>query len=144
MSFHKWDLVAIDPGKEAGIAYFEKGLLVNAELVNNALDHRDRERAAVLVVEIPVIYPHSPADPASLVKVAFSAGLLVGFFHVDELIKIDPHGWKGDRPKDVDNRYTMSKLGPVEVTIVNTSTSRGKLHNVIDAVGLGLWHLGRR
>ena len=144
MSEFKWDVVAIDPGGNAGIAYFESGLLVKAELMTNPLAPREREAAHKLVIEVPVIYPDSPVDPATMITLALRAGLIGGLFEPEELIQVDPRGWKGQRPKDVDNRYTMGLLNPIERTIVNTSTSRGKLNNVIDAVGLGLWQLGRR
>ena len=141
---HKWDVVAIDPGKQAGIAYFEGERLVKAELVKNPLAHREKELARMVVCETPVIYPDSPVDPATMIKLAFTAGLLVGLFECSDLRVVDPRGWKGQRPKGVDNRYTMSLLDPIETSIVNASTTRGKLNNVIDAVGIGLWHLGRR
>lgn len=139
-----WDLVAIDPGRHAGIAYFEGNRLVKAELLTNPLAPRKREAAKVVIIEIPVIYPDSPVDPATMIQLSFTAGLIGGLFEPSELIQIDPRGWKGTRPKGVDNRYTMGLLDAIETSIVNTSTSRGKLNNVIDAVGIGLWHLGRR
>ena len=51
---------------------------------------------------------------------------------------VHPRVWKGQRPKDVDNRWTLSQLDADELAVA------GKNHNVLDAIGLGLWRLKRR
>ena len=144
MSKDAWDLVAIDPGNDAGVAYFENKRLVRAELITDVRAPRERELAHTVIIEVPQVYPHSPVNPNNLLTLSFTAGLLAGHFESSNLAKASPRQWKGQRPKDVDNRYTLDLLDAKERSIVNTSTSRGQLHNVIDAVGIGLWFLKRR
>jgi hypothetical protein len=51
-----------------------------------------------------------------------------------------PQQWKGSVPKTVMERRIRSKLAPDELATLPTGA---KAHNAIDAVGLGLYHLGR-
>ena len=138
-----YDLIAIDPGNHAGVVYFIKSEIVRAELVLDA-KQSPRECTDTLVVEVPRIYPHSPADPESILKLAYTAGRLVGNFEAVKIVKVEPRGWKGQRPKKVDNRYTMSLLSVAESKIVKAAAPPSLLDNVIDAAGIGLWKLGRR
>lgn len=55
-----------------------------------------------------------------------------------------PREWKGQTPKDIHNARVLKRLTPEELKIVQTcSVSESLLHNTIDAVGIGLFHLGR-
>jgi hypothetical protein len=59
---------------------------------------------------------------------------------------VPPGTWKGQVPGDIMVERIKSKLSPDEVVIFDqgtTGTRAGLLHNVVDAVGLGLWRVGR-
>lgn len=135
-------LIAIDPGDKAGIAVFYDQLLVRAELVVGA-----SERGWVwqgpyqmhVVCEMPQKYRGSIADMQSLLKLAFTAGYLVSSTQPSSLRLVLPREWKGQRPKTADNHYSQRLLGEHERALLD-----GADHNVLDAVGLGLWALGRR
>ena len=76
---------------------------------------------------------------------AFHAGMLAARVKAKSVRLVKPQQWKGSRPKEVDNRLTMGLLSDQErriVAAVNAPPSL--LHNVIDAIGIGLWAIGRR
>ena len=55
-----------------------------------------------------------------------------------------PQEWKGQVPKDVHNARVLKRLSPEEFKIVETcGVPESLLHNVIDSVGIALFHLGR-
>ena len=133
-------LIAIDPGASAGVAVFADGKLVEVRRVKV-----DATRpvplglfADELVIEMPMVYPTS-GNPASIVKLAFVAGKLAEAIGAPKTRLVTPREWKGQRPKEIDQHLTVSLLDIGE---------RGRLtvrnSDVLDAVGLGLWALGRR
>ena len=141
-------LVAIDPGKKAGVARFGDEDLVEALLVSpDKLP--GAPQADKLVIERPTIYPGSRIRPSSIITLSIDVGRLVQWVAAKnpniEVEYVQPRRWKGQRPKNVDCRYTLSLLNPAEERIVNDSRCPpSQLHNVIDAIGIGLWALGRR
>jgi hypothetical protein len=151
-------LAAIDPGRAGmGWAIFKDRALVETGILENT---SPREVVKVLglvlarwapadaVVEVPQVYRQrmQKGDPNDLITVAIMAGLAVAVlapFTEAQLVR--PHAWKGNRPKAVDNQQTLRLLNDMELRMVAASgASKSKLHNVLDAVGLGLWKLGRR
>ena len=151
-------LAAIDPGvHEIGWAIFNGAELEAAGLIEGSLlSHLSKEleflfdhhKPSAAVVEIPQVYQQRSwkGDPNDLISVAVVAGVAVAAlsrYTVVELVR--PHAWKGNRPKNVDNRLTRTRLNAGERIKVETcGVSKGKRHNVVDAVGIGLWKLRRR
>lgn len=152
-------LISIDPGKSGlGWASFFDSRLIGAGIFENITDlHKfnyifvdflKTREPRIVVVEVPQIYQqrHWKGDPNDLVDVAVIVGVVVAAasaYTKPQLVK--PHSWKGNRPKATDNMYTLSLLKPDELKVVeDCGVSKSKLHNVIDAVGIGLWKLGRR
>lgn len=147
-------IVAIDPGKHAGIAWFEGGLLVRAMLVDP--DESEPLRCPFVrpwfaVVELPCHQRgDTPARTNDLFKTAFRAGRLVERTGARANHTISPHAWKGNVPKDLHNERVLKKLSAAEREIVYAACTQdgkrvavGLLNNVIDAVGIGLWEIGR-
>lgn len=148
-------LVAVDPGLRAcGFASFWQGVLIWAQYVENAYQGDDRvemwrgaqvafQRLEVapdmIVVEKPQIYQRSP-DPNNLVDLAIVAGMAVGSWPGAKAYAYWPHEWKGTVPKDVMIERIRSWLTPAELSTL-PALPKGKLHNVLDAVGLGIHHL---
>ena len=151
-------LATIDPGAhEVGWAVFEGGELEAAGLIecpslpwlSQALYRLFQLQCpSEAVVEIPQVYPQRSwkGDPNDLIDVAVVAGAAVAalsFHTAPELVR--PHAWKGNRPKAVDNRLTKSLLNRKERALLSKCGAPARLmHNVVDAVGIGLWKLRRR
>lgn len=80
--------------------------------------HKDVERMLVVVRELKSAYP-----PASWREVS-------------------PFAWKGNTPKGIQAARILSALSKEEHDAV-TWPKKSLRHNVIDAIGIGLWHTGR-
>lgn len=151
-------LASIDPAKNAcaWATFDDGGRLVRARLIRAKTRHglRDemsrefeREPVGELVVEVPQIYRQRSwaGDPTDNVDVAVTAGMAIALIDARKIVEVRPRAWKGTRPKDVCNRLTMSKLDESERRVVGrVDCPPSLLHNVIDAVGIGLWRLRRR
>lgn len=156
--------LTLDPGVSTGWAVFSpQGDLEAAGLIKfegsfpkstNAFPSlKDVKK---IVIEKPRIYDRKQwkGDPNDLISVALIGGFCAGVGFRDmcintrgerEIKYVYPQTWKGGRPKNVDNKYTLSLLGKDEQLILNRlGLAKDKLHNVIDAVGIGLWAVGRR
>ncbi len=148
------NVVAIDPGKKhLGWAEFVGGRLVACGLAEGKA--RDMRlaleevglRREVTVVEEPQIYPARrwKGDPNDLVDVALTAGIAIGTLcRRGEVVCVRPRAWGGNRPKTVKAAGIVGALDEAERDVLNgCGVARGKLHNVVDATGIGLWWLGR-
>jgi hypothetical protein len=98
-----------------------------------------------IVCEIPQIYKTSPGDPNDLVAVAMVAGALCAAIPCKKIETFWPAEWKGQVPKAIHHKRLMGKLSAAELTIVKEAkiTAGERVHNILDAVGLGVWHLAR-
>lgn len=151
-------LAAIDPGRRcSGWAIFSGARLLKTGGVSDAtlpeafamfLDVFDRYCPDDGIIEIPQVYQQKfwKGDPNDLIEIALYAGVAIAALSRHCRFKtVRPNEWKGNVPKDVDNRFTLSKLSPDEIAILNGSGVKAKLrHNLIDAISLGLWKLGRK
>lgn len=145
-------IVSIDPGVHAvGWAQFAPRLvacgLVRGDLVELRIAlAAPLSGAAVVVVEVPQVYPRAKVDPNDLVDVAVVAGMVLGLApQSSDVVVVHPSTWKGQRPKDIDARLTRSLLDVDERRLVDdVDVPRSLRHNVVDAVGIGLWRLSRR
>ncbi len=150
-------LISIDPStKRPAVALWEDGILTETfylrsdlkntpdvfELVSElAFSHYADEVA----IEMPEIYAGSKVSKAGLMKLAFHAGFSAGVFHVPGRTKIYPYlpkEWKGQVPKEVMSPRIMGRLSKDEAAKVLTLTKTFQ-HDLHDAVGIGLYHLGR-
>ena len=93
-----------------------------------------------VLIEQPTIYPHSKANPTHVMALQLKVGELKGRFEMIGCVVelVEPRTWKGQVPKEIHGRRTMSVLTPAEAAL-----AAGKRHDVLDAIGLGLWKLGR-
>jgi len=150
-------LITVDPGCVLGVAVFRNSVLLDVGLLSaptirdlhfrlHQLFSKYSPRHAV--VEVPQVYQQRrwKGDPNDLIDVAVLAGIAgAALAPFCEPLFITPHVWKGNRPKSVDNEYTLSKLSAVEREIVDRcSWPKAQAHNVLDALGIGLWSLERR
>ncbi len=99
-----------------------------------------------LVIEWPQVYTRakSKGDPNDMLPVAAVAGIVIASLSADVVLTPRPAEWKGQVPKDVHNARVMRRLTPEERNRVDAAQLPKSLaNNAIDAIGLGLWALGR-
>jgi hypothetical protein len=158
-------ILALDPGYAAnggcGVAIFDEGILRVADLVRpvRGTDILKTVRwtavaveswisanggAEQLVAEWPQVYvaSRSPGDPNDLLALAgiCSAVAALGTWNVKS---VTPREWKGTAPKDAMGKRVMGRLSSKEVGRICADVPDSLMHNVLDAVGIGLHHLGR-
>jgi hypothetical protein len=109
----------------------------------------EREDVVEIVVERPQVYSARflRGDPNDLVTIAIVGAELVGMFRtLEQDLKITwyyPKTWKGNVDKAAHQPRILSTLSDVERACITTVRAKALMHNVIDAVGIGLFHLGR-
>lgn len=141
--------LAIDPGTTTGWALFTSG---DRRLAMCGLNQPEEPAPITSVtIERPRIYPHGRTkNPNDVLSVAINAGEWAGRYKalgVPVVRYVEPATWKGQVPKDVHHARIWSRLSANEQEIVSVC-GRGmppsKRHNMLDAVGLGLWAVGRK
>lgn len=148
-------LLAIDPGlKVLGWALFQNGLLTRcglsrtdaAVLGQQAVCHRRNLEAERLIPIIGAIVAErmtwrgadgeKDRNPQVLMDLNLIAGHLA-----DEWVS--PPEWKGNVPKDKHQPFILRHLDSGELAIVRKLGAKRIVHNAVDAVGIGLYVLGR-
>lgn len=157
-------LITFDPGyskKNAlGWARFSDYSLTGAGIVRPDGDFYAMANAAVTaaqdcwqgevhtraIIEVPEVYPGvQDADPNDLLPLSELAGY-VGYAcrQIDYPVeRVVPKTWKRQVPKDIMTNRITKRLGPAEFSLIAKIKPVGLRHNAIDAVGIGLWKLGR-
>lgn len=136
-------LAAIDPGANAGVAYFVDGYLILAELVTDP-DYHVHTAIDRLVIELPLVYlgGRSKVNPNDLIKLAFRTGRITAGIPNSKVEFVRPVSWKGGVPDSVLYKRITSKLNDKEAKAL-PDIGKSRLHNVLDAIGIGLYSLGR-
>jgi hypothetical protein len=152
-------VIAIDPGAcAAGVAVYRSSTLKHVAVVQGRCWHHTACQVvqwchqdasaipSVVVVERPQVYVqrHLKGDPNDLITVALMAGATVMGLRTSatEIIEYLPRTWKGQVPKDIMQRRIKTRMFPSELAIV-PDIGRGITHNLYDAVGIGMYYLGR-
>lgn len=159
-------VVSLDPGIRAcGIAVWRGEQLARADLVKNpvtkgldghamqsmvsAITHwlGAEESVSTAVVEFPKVYQRtrSKGDPNDLTVLA---GVSMGFacaVRPGVVLRVFPSDWKGQMPEEATTARVRTRLDLFEAQCLKNAEERAKslAHNVVDAVGVGLWALGR-
>lgn len=104
--------------------------------------------------ERPKIYPHSKIPTSDIITLAIRAGAAIGPYQYPadpavpaaKVTYYEPWEWKGSVAKNVHHQRLWGHLGPHEKELV-AKTAEGmapsKRHNMMDAIGIGLFALGR-
>lgn len=134
-------LLAIDPGIDTGWAVFRDG-----ELEGCGLGELPRGTFDEAMIECPQSYPKTRENANDLITLAFMAGRLLE--KVDARVKgrCHPREWKGQQSKTLNHDRIRKSLSSAEFVVLAGSMYNitvSKQHNVIDAVGIGLWAVGR-
>lgn len=153
------NLIAIDPGKTTGWAIFVDGGLRRAGTRKSGSSTYFSEEVAwdhmplgglvpldCVLIELPRWYPHDHSDVNDLIDLAVLVGEIKRHYESQDF-KVElvwPRTWKGNVPKPIMTKRILSRLTPDELAVVPLRP-RAKTpdHNCVDAVGLGLWKLGR-
>ena len=147
-------LIAIDPGETTGWASFYDRVLINCGTVVGSppqlpgIDEGDDQLwgPVDVVIEKPVSYPMDKVDANDLITLAITVGewkeFLGRWAPGVELVK--PRTWKGTVPKTIHNDRIVALLTAEEKALM-PKRPRAKTydHNMLDAVGIGLWKLQR-
>lgn len=156
----------VDPGKkQSACARFDGSRLVDVGFWPS-VEYRD---ARILVVEKPEIYPGSTEkNPNDLIAVAMAAQNIADQVPCAPKFVL-PRTWKGQVKKPIHHARLWSVLEPEERTVLAkrigmTSIDIGEkirlaqvrlattgkvtgyswaAHNLLDAIGIGVWHFGR-
>lgn len=153
------NLIAIDPGRTTGWAIFVDGGLRRAGTRDSKDPNYFREDTPwdhmplgglltldCVLVEVPRWYPRDHKDVNDLIDLAVLVGELKRFYESQDF-KVElvwPRTWKGNVKKEIMTERILSRLKPDELALVPLRP-RAKTpdHNTVDAIGLGLWKLGR-
>lgn len=145
-------LWAIDPGKaQCAAALFLNRELWAVDFVTRArsgLISKPAAKGEIIVIEQPVSYPGSAVDPNDLIEIAIMGAEVAGRFMRPggQILHVRPNEWKGTVSKEITAARARAILGPMENTRLDEWLSkhkRGIRHNLLDAVGIGLFALGR-
>jgi len=98
------------------------------------------------VGERQVVYPGAKGlktNPNDLLDLAMCAGAFYGALCVDlraSLRLVEPAEWKAQVPKEITRERIKAILTPQEISRIRKG---GEMHNVWDAIGIGLFASGR-
>ncbi len=133
-------LLAIDPGTDTGWAVFDGSMLVACGLRVPPVGRWER-----VLIEVPKFRP-GDKDPQALIVLATKAGEWGGIYRDSKPEYLTPNDWKGSTPKPISNARVLAALKSNEGLLFDRATKGvavGKVHNVLDAVGIGLHGVGR-
>jgi len=154
-------LLSIDPGVRTAAALWYEGQLVHAQLFGGeggqvhtclepvpAIVHVANTLALdTVVIEKPKIYDaqHQKGDQRDIVDLAVLVGALTQALapYTQAILHVEPWQWKGQTPKSVTEARARAALSSDELAAVDLPRAEKLQHNVWDAIGIGLWRLGR-
>lgn len=155
-------ILCVDPGlRGIGVAVFEGQGLIRAAYVENPeksgkgyrvahvmasafYNWLDGESVDEAVVEYPRIYPgHAKIDNNDLIDIATVGAAVAAWCKTRNITSIYPADWKGTVKKEVMTARIKEALSPTEALRIDKNCQRRLLHNVYDAVGIGLHRFGR-
>jgi hypothetical protein len=143
----KTSLLAIDPGAKTGWALFLESADVWRLAACGVVSPMDptpwpgSKKLDQIVIEVPVIYPHSKASPKSILTLSRIVGRYEErFAEAGPIELIEPRTWKGTIDGDIMIRRIEAGLS-LEDRRVHDQYTGGYKHNMTDAVGLGFWAL---
>ncbi len=161
----------VDPGlKCCGWALFRDMYLVKAGLSrtkSSTVEERTRDhcsnlagaglldKAGIVIIEKPQVYVQRlwKGDPNDLIDLSIVVGGILGCTRPTVITRVvTPQQWKGQIPKDVTDartRRTLTKRGEMQA-VANPvvlgepkGAPEGLLHNMMDAISIGLSYLER-
>jgi hypothetical protein len=156
----KFELLTIDPGQRKGRANLGWALFANDRLVEADVESSSEnamppgcypfsteQNPRFAIIEAPRWYPREHRiDTNDLLDLSVLVGELKRHFaeRGANVELVYPRTWKGTVPKDIHNKRVLAALSKEELAVLpKRPRAKDYDHNVLDAVGLGLWKLGR-
>jgi hypothetical protein len=145
-------LFAVDPGlrkdrPNLGWALFQKKKLVQASVEKSVRELPWMGITCSAIIEAPRWYPREHRiDTNDLLDLSVLVGEIKGRFEsFNALVElVYPRTWKGTVPKDIHNKRVLAALNSEELKVLpKRPRAKDVDHNLLDAVGIGLWKLGR-
>lgn len=143
-------LLSIDPGANSGWAVYDNSTLVACG--RSVPPAAWLEGVTDAVIERPRIYPHGRTrNPNDIVTLAVTVGELAGALRAYGIgvRYVEPRQWKGTLDANTCCRRAWARLREDERAVAAKyepppkGDVPGTKHNVLDAIGLGLWQVGR-
>lgn len=142
-------ILSIDSGNNTGWALFDP---MTRQLLACGL----RSKASQLpeswqapLTRVVIERPHTGKTRArakDILTLAIRAGEVGGLLRYLSGIEpeyIEPNRWKGQLKKEISNKMVERKLNPEEAKLLNNIKPKSAQHNVLDAIGIGLFIVGR-
>lgn len=161
--------ISIDPGiRGSGVAVWSNtGRLIAAQFVGPMKVHEHSHdllasvtpivqvalaqcppEGAAIVIEKPKVYDtkHQKGDQRDIIDLAVFVGALTSALDITarRIRHVEPWQWKGQVPKTITMRRAIETLDALELAQVALPENKKKQLDVWDAVGIGLWSLGRK
>lgn len=97
----------------------------------------------VFVTELMVVYKkNTRGNPNDLIQVTGASAAVGAALPIKTAYAYPARVWKGQVPKKIHNDRVVGSLTPAEKAILDgCGCSKWLLHNVIDSIGIGLYHL---
>ena len=113
----------------------------NLHVVGNSLSTFPVVQEGTGFIEFPCIRPGTP-NPNSIVRLAWTGGAMAATLRARgwRVRELPVATWKGSRNKKAHGNQILAALSPVERMVLGDHEGD---HNVIDAVGILLYGLGR-
>ncbi len=152
------DLYSVDPGDGGAYARW-RGSLPELQEIGDLDNLPIPGPYDKLVIEDQVIIPRFTKRPKDIITLAHEAGAIARDFGFPRdktrVTWVQPRSWKGGTKKPtaaknwkayVIHRLVEQALSQHELALYWLALARrpeGSRHDIADAVGIGLWHLGR-
>lgn len=139
-------LLTIDPGADCGWALWRGKELYQCGF--QKMPSTWPEPIARVVVERPHT-GQTRARKRDIITLALRAGEVAGIWsYIAGIVPeyLEPNRWKGSMTKTISHDVVKGKLSPVELKQFQSDCkglAEGKRHNVLDAIGIGLYVLKR-
>jgi hypothetical protein len=133
------EFTAVDPGRD----YYAAARFANSEVTHVLMEVPGvfiHPPGQGLVIEMPQVYRTGQARLKDVTELAFSAGAIAARY--ENVIRYLPAEWKGQVPKNIHQARIMAALTQSERKILD-GIKKKDLQHILDAIGLGLFHLGR-
>lgn len=154
-------LVTIDPGENTGVAEWRitsvssgyqeatryEGELLKAYKTPGTYLRADKFPGAICLIEKPNIRGrHGTDNPNAILELAIKVGELKReFANAGFTVQLVPvNMWKKSVPKKIHNNRVLQLLSSQEKAILEPNRAGNYDHNMVDAIGIGLWFLKRK
>lgn len=135
------DVVGCDPDtSHPTYAYVRARELQSIHWADNPRARPPYPRETLLVLEAQYLAPDSKAPTKDILALTYAAGQCSMHFDVCE--EVTPIRWKGNTAKSTHQRWIWEEMSDAE-RFVCKGLPKYKLVEVLDAVGLAFWAVGR-